>query len=302
MTSQANAALLESWTLSLHGKSPKTASLYLRTARWFEEWLTANGRPADRPGDLLAVTRQDAEAWFGAQRAAGLQPATLRSRWIALRNLYGWALDEDEITVNPMAKVKVEKANPKPTRMVSSADLAALLKACEGRDFLDRRDYALVRMMVATGLRLSEILGLRVVDLDLTKRVAFVEHGKGDRARFVRFDAQTAQALDRYKRARARHTHATSPWLWISRLGRLSNNGVPYILNRRAEMAGIDHVHPHALRHTWADRCKSAGMSDSDLKELGGWESDEVMRRYGSARAVDRALAAYDTVSPMGDL
>jgi integrase len=129
-----------------------------------------------------------------------------------------------------------------------------------------------------------------------------VRHGKGDKARVVRFDAATAAALDRYKRVRARHRCAASPALWIGHRGRMTRKGVPMMLNKRAALAGIDHVHPHQLRHTWADRWLRAGGNEGDLQRLGGWESAEIMRRYGEARAVDRALTAYDAINPMGTL
>lgn len=297
-----NEALLTSWTLSLHGKSPKTRELYLRCVGWFAQWLEANDRPADAPGDLLAVTRQDAEAWFGAQRDAGLAAATLRSRWIALRNLYAWLLDEDEIDANPMARVRVEKANPEPVNVLGDDDLRALLKACEGKGFLERRDFALIRSLAATGLRVSELCNLDMGDLDLGRRVFYVRHGKGDRARWVRFDTDTARALDRYVRARGRHRLADKPALWLTRSGRIQPQSVQYALERRAQAAGIGHVHPHMLRHTFAHRFLERGGTEGDLQRLGGWESAEVMRRYGAARAVDRALAAYDHVDPMEGL
>lgn len=297
-----NDGILNSWELSLHGKSPGTRGLYLRVARWFADWLAEQGRPEGAPGDLLEVSRQDAEAWFAAQRSQGLAPRTIRSRWIALRNLYGWLADEEEVDPNPMAKVRVEKVDPDPIRVLSEDDLRKLLKVCEGRDFLDRRDLALIRLLAATGLRLSEAADLRVGDVDLRKRVAYVEHGKGDKARWVRFDAGTAQALDRYLRVRARHRKAELPWLWLARLGRFTHKGIPLMLARRGEEAGIGHVHAHMFRHTWADRWLSAGGSEGDLQRLGGWENSDVMRRYGAARATDRALDAYDAVNPLGEL
>lgn len=299
---EVNDPILRSWELSLHGKSAGTRSLYLRCAGWFADWLVANGRPASAPGDLLEVSRQDAEAWFAAQRAEGKAPTTLRSRWIALRNLYGWLHDEDELEVNPLARVRVEKVEPPPIAVLSEDDLRLLLKACEGKGMLERRDMAIVRLFAATGMRLSELADLRVGDVDLARRVAFVEHGKGDRARFVRFDAGTAQAIDRYLRVRGRHRKASLPWLWLSRDGRFTNKGIPLMLVRRSEAAGIGHVHAHMFRHTWADRWLSAGGNEGDLQRLGGWENADVMRRYGSARAVDRALAAYDDVNPLGEL
>ena len=74
------------------------------------------------------------------------------------------------------------------------------------------------------------------------------------------------------------------------------------MLSKRCEIAGVDHIHPHQLRHTWADRWLAAGGNEGDLQRLGGWENSDVMRRYGAARAVDRALASYDTTNPMEGL
>lgn len=301
--SASNAAILESWTLSLHAKSASTTKLYLAEARRFAAWLAEHGRPAEDPGDLLAVRRNDAEAWIVDLQAQGLSGATIRSRWIALRNLYGWLTEEEEITRSPIERVKVPKPSPAPVPTLSAEQIAALLAACEGRHFLDRRDNALIRVMLGTGLRLAEVVDLTLEDLDLPNRVILVRHGKGDRSRLVRIDPTTAAALDRYKRARARHRCAATPWLWLSnRADRLTRKGVPTILDRRAAMAGIGHVHPHQLRHTFADRWLAAGGTEGDLQRLGGWESAEVMRRYGAHRASDRALTAYDTINPMEGL
>ena len=300
--SDPNEGLLESWELSLHGKSPGTRDLYLRVLRWFTSWLTETGRPAANPGDLLAVTRQDAEAWFGHQRGRGLAAATLRSRWIALRSFYGWLTEEEEVANNPMLRVRVEKPNPEPIRVLEADQLRALFKSCAGTGFLDRRDMALLRVLAATGLRLAELTDLALEDVDLNKRVIYVRHGKGDKARFARIDAPTAAAIDRYKRARSRHRHSALRWLWLARSGKLGAPAVPKMLDKRAEAAGIGHVHPHMLRHSFAHRFLEAGGTEGDLQRRGGWESAEVMRRYGSARAVDRALAAYDHVNPMEGL
>lgn len=301
-TADANDAVLDSWALSLHDKQPRTRRLYLDEARRFATWLAEHHRPQGQPGDLLAVGRRDAEAWITDLRAAGLAGATIRSRWIAMRNFYGWALDEDEIDESPLAKVTVSKPNPPPVPTLSADQLRALFKACEGRDFNDRRDMALIRLMAATGIRLAEVVDLELADLDLPNRVVLIRHGKGDRARMVRFDPETAQALDRYKRARGRHRHAGLPNLWLALRGPLSRKGVPTLIDKRAKRAGIGHVHPHQLRHTFADRFLAAGGTEGDLQRLGGWESAEIMRRYGSARADDRALAAYDVVNPLDGL
>jgi len=300
--SNANAAIVESWQLSLHGKAPRTVRHYLDETGRFVAWLVTNGRPASAPGDLLAVERRDIESWLTAQRAECRAQATMRNRWVALRNFYGWALAEGEIERSPLERVVVAKGNPPAPDVLTDGELKALLKSCEGITFYARRDLALIRLMLATGLRVSECCDIALADLDLPNRIIAVRHGKGDKPRLVRFDAPTAAALDRYKRIRARHRCAALPWLWIGHRGRVTRKGVPEMLNRRAQAAGIGHVHPHQLRHTWADRWLRSGGNEGDLQRLGGWESADIMRRYGEARAVDRALSAYDTVNPMGTL
>lgn len=298
MTGRGNLALIDSWVLSLHSKSPRTVDLYTREVTRFADWLDAEGRT----GDLLRVTRRDAEGYITALRELGRSPSTIRSRWIALRSFYNWCLEEDELDASPLAKVRVPKPDPPPPEVVPVDDLRLLLKACEGRTFEDRRDAALLRFLVATGLRASEACALAVDDIDLRNRVVHVRHGKGDRSRLVRFDPATAAALDRYRRARARHRHAGSPRFWLGFRGPLTRKGLGPILDKRCAQAGIGHVHPHQLRHTFADRFLSNGGTEGDLQRLGGWENAEVMRRYGAARATDRALDAYDNVAHMGDL
>lgn len=289
-----NDSLLASWQLSLHAKSPGTVALYLDVAQRFAGSLD--------DGDLLTATPADAQRWFTDMRARGLAQATLRSRWIALRNLYGWLHAEQEIVDNPLARVKVPKANDPAPDVLTDDEVRKLLKACEGTGFLERRDMALIRFLLATGVRITECCSLKVADVELRDRIALIRQGKGDRQRLVRFDTATAAALDRYLRVRGRHAKAKLPGLWISHMGQLTRKGAPTILDRRARQAGIGHVHPHQFRHSWADRWLRAGGNEGDLQRLGGWESPEIMRRYGEARAVDRALAAYDSVDPMRDV
>lgn len=300
MPVDANEAMLSSWELSLHNKRPLTVRHYVKEMQRFARWLADADRPCGTY--LLSVTRRDAEAYIADMQQRGLSKATIRTRWIAMRSFYGWCVSEEELEVSPVAKVNVERSTPPPVPLIALDDVKALLKACAGREFIDRRDLAIIRLMLATGMRLAEITKLRVDDVDLKARVAVVADGKGGYKRFAKFDAATAAAIDSYKRIRPRHRHADSHALWIGPKGPLGRTGIPGIIDRRAAMAGLGHIHAHRLRHTWADLCKRNGMSDEDLMNLGGWRDASVMARYGSARATDRALAAYDTIDPMGDL
>lgn len=303
MRTLSNADLVESWELSLHDKSPGTRTLYLEIVGYFTEWLQANRRPEGDVGSLVAVTRQDAEAWFLEQRQRGLSPSTVRSRWIALRNLYRWADEEDEIPDNPLARVQVDRPAPPPPDLLTDDEIRAILDACKGTRFVDIRDHAMIRMLLATGLRRAELVALRLGDVDRRHRTVAVAHGKGDRPRIGRFDAVTAKVVDKYIRARSRHRLADqTDRLWLSHMGAVTNKGLNTILRLRAERAGVKGFHPHRLRHSWADRGKTAGISDEDMMMLGGWTDPTVMRRYAAARAADRALAAYDRAKPMEGL
>lgn len=301
-TVASNEALVESWRLSLHQKSPATIEQYLYNARLFTTWLIDEGRPAAAPGDLLAVERRDVERFLNELRDRGLSVSTRRARWVALRSFYGFLVHDDELDESPVAKVTAERAVPPPAPVVPVDDLRVLLKACEGRTYEDRRDYALIRLLVATGLRVGEAAGLRVDDLDLAHRTAVIRRGKGGKARIVRFDPATANHLDRFRRARARHRLADTPALFLGRQGPLTPSGMATALKRRATAAGVGGLHPHALRHAWTHLAKSAGMSDEDVMRLGGWSDPTVMHRYASGRATDRALAAYDRADPMSEL
>lgn len=289
-----NELLIDSWRLSLHAKRPKTIEYYTREARRFSDWY---GKP------LTEATKDDVLRWVNIQRAQQKKPNTIRSRVMVVRAFCNWAVEEGELAFNPCDGVDVPKGKEPPPEVLSPPQLAALIRACEGTTFLDRRDMAIVRLLAATGLRASELTGLEVGDFDFQARVAYVRDGKGGHSRTVKFDAATAAALDRYRRARARHPRATERAFWLGQRGPLKpSGGLSLLLRRRASMAGIGHVFPHQLRHTFADRFLDAGGKEGDLQTLGGWQSAEIMRRYGASRRVDRALGAYDDVDPMRGL
>ena len=283
-----SSGYVASWLLSLHDKADSTRRLYAEELRRFDKWLGPKRTLTD-------ATRKDVQTYLGELRAEGRAQATIRSRWIALRSFYAWAADEDEIDENPMLGVKVERAEPPPPKFPGNEDLSLLLKACAGRGIWERRDTAMIRLGAATGMRVSELCGLETQDVDLVQRIVGIRHGKGNRARFARFDAATGAAVDRYMRARSRHKLATTtPKVFISRFGPFNRKGAAAMLTRRCEQAGIEHINWHAFRHRFAHQWLAKGGQEGDLARLGGWTDPAVMRRYGSALATERALDAYD--------
>lgn len=162
----------------------------------------------------------------------------------------------------------------------------------ERATFENRRDTALVMMMATTGVRAGEIMGLSLANVDLNA-ATFTVLGKGGRARVVALMPKPAEALDRYLRARRRHTFGHLPDLWIGERGRLTDSGLRQMLDRRCDDAGLEHINPHRFRHTFAHEAKSRGMSDGDLMAIAGWQSPQMLHRYGASAAADRARDAH---------
>ena len=99
---------------------------------------------------------------------------------------------------------------------LTDEQLRLLIKACAGKDLMDRRDEAIVRLMAETGLRAGEVIAMQVSDVDLQHGRAIVRRGKGGKGRPVPFGPQTSRAIDRYLRLRRSHRLAGTPALWLA--------------------------------------------------------------------------------------
>jgi site-specific recombinase XerC len=192
------AALLPSWQLALKAerKSPSTIASYAEGVIGFIGWCKSTGTGQE-------LTKSNVTAFTAALLDDGAQPATARSRHMALRRYAAWLADEGEIDANPLLGVKPPKMDTKVTEALSDDQLRAMIKACQGKEFLDRRDEAIVRFMAETAVRSGELLGMALPgDIDLAAGTAIVRRGKGGKGRTVPYGPQTASAVDRYMRSR----------------------------------------------------------------------------------------------------
>lgn len=281
------AELLPSWELALRSerKSPQTIKSYGDGVRSFLRWCDERDHPP-------ALDRTLVKTWVADLLDAGAEAATARARQLGLRRFSAWLEDEGEISEDPLLGLKAPKLDRKVTDSLTDDQLRRLLKACEGREFRDRRDAAIVRLLAETGMRAGELVALSVPDIDLGRGVVTVRRGKGGKGRTVPIGAQTATAIDRYLRARRAHRLADSETLWLGDRGKnLAYHGLRNTLQYRADLAGIEGFHLHLMRHTAAARWLAAGGSEGGLMTMAGWSTRDMIDRYTAATASERAAA-----------
>lgn len=291
------AALLPSWQLSMRAerKSPATVTGYSEGVLAFLRW-------AEAAEVVPELTKTNVQAFIADLLDGGAQPATGRTRHMALRRFAAWLAEEGELDANPLLGVKPPKLDSKVVDALTDEQLRLLIKACAGKALIDRRDEAIVRLMAETGLRAGEVIGMQLADIDLQQGRATVRRGKGGKGRAVPFGPQTAAAVDRYMRMRRTHRLSATGALWLGGGGQtFSYHGLNITLKRRARVAGIDGFHLHLMRHTAATRWLRAGGSEGGLMAVAGWSTRSMVDRYTGASASERAATEARGLG-LGDL
>lgn len=290
--------LLDSWLVALRSerRAPATLVAYERGVRQFMQWCDAAGRPR-------SIDRDAAREWIAELLERGMEPSTARARQSALKRFSKWLAEEGERPSDPLLGLKPPRLDTKLVEPLSDDELRRMVATCKGGGFTDRRDEAILRLFMETGMRAGELISLTVDDVDLQAGIARVLRSKTHTARSVPFGPVTAKSLDRYLRARMRHPRSSGPALWLGGQGKagFTYSAMWYSLGERAKRAGITGFHPHRMRHTAAHRWLAAGGSEGGLMAVAGWSDPSMLARYSRARAAERAAAEARSLN-LGEL
>ena len=292
--------LFESFAYNLGerpGLSERTVEVYERTGTQFTGWLAANGLPADSENVDAPHIRS-----FLAAEAERTSAASAHQHYRNLRVFFKWLAREGERQApDPIPRVDAPMVARKVKPILPDDDLEKLLKACGGQGFEARRDMAVLRVLIDSGVRVSGLAGIQVENVDLPHRIIRVVLKGGDE-HYIPLGRKSAAAVDRYLRARARHPQAESPWLWLGLKGKDTSHfgsaGIQDMLERRGKAAGLGKVGPHMFRRTAAHAMLEMGMQEMDVARIAGWRSTAMVRLYTEDLAEERARAAHARMSP----
>ena len=295
------ADALEAFLASLRGRnaSPGTITEYRRNAGEFLDFL------ADRGVDWRTPDRSTVRAYLAGLADRGLAASSVAGRLAAVRSMYRHALRHGRIATDPLAGVRAPRRPSRLPRVLSVDEAASLVTAPtrgEARDeALAQRDAAMLELLYATGMRISELATLSLDRVDLSrKRLRVV--GKGTKERQLLFGAPAASALSRYLQG-ARPILASrgdpgSAVFLNANGGPLSVRGARLVIERWVEAAGSpSRTSPHTLRHSFATHLLEGGADLRVVQELLGHANLQTTQVY--THLSDAALrTAYRDAHP----
>lgn len=285
MTSENSSLkdLIEGFRLSCQteGKSPKTVEWYGSFLSRFLGFLVANKMPLEVPTiDRTHIRGFIRHLQTEAKMPRGDRPlsgAAVQGYTRTLKSFFAWADREGYVESNPILKIPVPKAETKILSTFSSDQIEGLLAACRNCNISGQRNLAMMLVMLDTGLRVSELVGIDLDDVDLNEGQVMIRKGKGGRGRVVPVGSLVQRSLWKYINGhRPRPLTQNITRLFLSAEGLpLTRSGVQQMVRRCGKRAGVSGVccSPHTFRHTFARSYLLRGGDVFSLQKILGHSS-----------------------------
>jgi len=262
------AARLEEYARYLtleRGLSPRTVSAYRSDVGAFYAWA------AERKLAAAKATRSDLDDFLWAQRERGLKPTSLFRKVESLKSYFGFEMLEEGLLESPAETLRTPRIPSRLPRYLTKEEAARLLAAPNTADYEDVRDRAMLELLYASGLRVSELVSLKTEAANLQDGWVRVL-GKGNKERMVPVHARALAAVRVYIAEREKRFKNTPAELFLGRAGKkLSRTQFWRRLSELGTRAGIkQRLHPHLLRHTFATHLLQGGADLRSVQEMLG--------------------------------
>jgi integrase/recombinase XerC len=285
--------------------STHTRKNYLADLRQFQAFLDSTDQTIERRGkdvfqDLDHVVIR---AFLGSLYRKGLAKVTIARKVAALRSFFKYLLRKGKLQANPTEVIQAPRAERYIPAFLSVDDIFALVNAPLANDASGLRDQAIIELFYSAGIRLSELTGLNMGEIDFGQGLIKIR-GKGKKERLVPVGEPALAALRKYQDRRKEliineEIMIGEKPLFLSKRGtRLSNRSVARIVDRVVAISGINRkISPHTLRHTFATHLLDSGADLRAIQELLGHESLSTTQKYTSV-SVSRLMEVYDKAHP----
>jgi integrase/recombinase XerD len=287
------------WLAVERGRAPNTLSSYRRDLRAYCAWLAERSQP------LREVQGSDIAAYVNHLRSEDRAPASVARATVAVRSLHHFLADEGLSVTDAATAVETPRVPAGLPKALTEDEVAELIDGVTGDDPISRRDRAVLEVLYGTGIRISELVGLSLSDIDLDGALlrAF---GKGSKERIVPLGRQAIRALGRWldegrpalePERWARRGDAEAVFL-NARGGRLTRAGAWLIVKKHGDRAGLgDRLSPHVLRHSCATHLLDRGADIRAVQELLGHVSISTTQVYTKV-STERLQQVYEAAHP----
>jgi integrase/recombinase XerD len=289
-----------SWLAAERGRSANTIGAYRRDLGAYWTWL-AGQRLA-----LADVRAPTIESYVAVLRGAGRAPASVARALVAVRSLHRFLAEEGDAATDPGAAVEAPRVPKGLPKALSEEEVTTLIGAVTGNDPIARRDRAILEVLYGTGLRISELVGLSLGDLDVDGG-SLRAFGKGSKERIVPLVGMAREAVREWLARSGRG--ALEPQRWArrgdaeavflnARGGRLSRQGAWGVVRHYGDLVGLgDRLTPHVLRHSCATHLLDHGADIRVVQELLGHASISTTQVY-TLVSTERLRAAWAAAHP----
>jgi integrase/recombinase XerC len=262
------------------------------------------GDPWQQPIDPAEIDALAIRAFIAALHGSGIARSSIARKLATLRSFFRYLCREGLLQANPARLISTPRLPKRLPAYLSVDEADRLLAAPGGHDAVGSRDRAILELFYASGIRLGELVGLDLQNVDLRERWVKVR-GKGNKERIVPIGSKAIAALKRYLERReeliapSRRGRQVANGLFVNRMGgRLSARGIARIVLKYLERSGVGpKITPHGLRHSYATHLLEAGANLRAIQELLGHSRLSTTQRYTHVN-LDRLMEVYDKAHP----